>query len=523
MSNSKLGKDELRTPENITGMAAEPTVSSLHQPATYVTQNLPVELLEKIFYALVFGVIDSHPNSINVDARSIENDRVSISQVCSWWRAIVLGDPRLWGLIFSPHTRDGLNWVRECLRRSGNVDLVVCISSRPGTPWSDTSRIVRSFMGTVEDDIHRVQRLFVLVSKGDYQGSQTDGFVQSIVESSIRPRQLVTERFIQEFALELHNQQALLFMSKVEDLEIIDRDIPRQTLFDILLLPQNLRRLNLHLSSSSIRHCRTGQAILPQINLPKLESLELNQCALPALSFISPKLSHLKVTFHKSRAEDYWWYTNNYPIKTPSHHEAIDSPHFPLLHSLSVNAETSEYDFIEPPAILIRSHPDVSSLYIAGFHGVEPLLGRAFGQEELGSPKPSPPRDHGAMSLAEGFWHRNDNFDFSSIVPPPALQLLTIDLRSETSWADRLCLAPTFLGLMHHLLTISSSSSSHQSHLCIQLLVNHAMAPSQIRYRSTEAIAMFGGNPKKCAEQLEALMETFPGSWKIEGRWCDRR
>ena len=92
-----------------------------------------------------------------------------------------------------------------------------------------------------------------------------------------------------------------LFMSKVRDLEIDDRDFPRETLFDLLRLPRELRRLRIDFASVGIRHCRTGQAIYPQITLPDLEVLEITRAALPALSFIAPKLAHLKVMFNLGR------------------------------------------------------------------------------------------------------------------------------------------------------------------------------------------------------------------------------
>lgn len=197
-------------------------------------------------------------------------------------------------------------------------------------------------------------------------------------------------------------------------------------------------------------NCQTGQSIAPHIDILHLHTLELGHCALPALSFVSPGLLYLKVTFSHDRSLPKWWVTCFYPITTPSHHEVIHVPHFPKLRTLVVNASLHNEDFREPQAILIRAHPGVSSLWIVGYDGAEGLLCRAFGREALGVTY-SQFSDSDALLVPSV-----PSSDQLSI--PTALQLLTLDMRigrasagNPTTLLSLLALAGVFLEQSTHL------------------------------------------------------------------------
>ena len=66
--------------------SSEAAVSGIH--------TLPVELLIKIFYCVVYFV--------NIDVREGCMDIISISHVCRNWRSITLHAPRLWCNIWAP-------------------------------------------------------------------------------------------------------------------------------------------------------------------------------------------------------------------------------------------------------------------------------------------------------------------------------------------------------------------------------------------------------------------------------------
>lgn len=344
-------------------------------------QGLPIELLQKIFRSLVYRttlrelLIDSDP------ASGLECDRLTISQVCSWWRLAALADSKLWALIMCPMTRGAMNWIRVCLLRSRGAELLVRVAAPCNIMGSRWTHTLHSFLGALEEEGARFCGIIVLfrtTSDGHKLGVHVINMLRS---TEARPQMIVLRNCVVPFAAGVAKRGSI--MSDVEELEFADRNLHREALYETLRLSPNLNEIILDLNSYNLQYCFTGQAISPQIRLPSITSLELRHCALPALSFVSPGLLHLKVTFSEDRARSLWWDTAYYPIPALSHHEVIHTSHFPLLQTLSVNATLNNPDFLEPQTVLIRAHPDISTLWICGERGAKYLLQRAFGKLPL--------------------------------------------------------------------------------------------------------------------------------------------
>ncbi|KAI0924554.1 hypothetical protein AcW2_005413 [Taiwanofungus camphoratus] len=89
--------------------------------------HIPDDVLQEIFLLLAWD-IDSPP----ISKRALKNGFtwLSVSYVCSYWRRLALGSPRLWALI-NVYEESSLGMVREFLKRSRDLSLCVRFEDHP--------------------------------------------------------------------------------------------------------------------------------------------------------------------------------------------------------------------------------------------------------------------------------------------------------------------------------------------------------------------------------------------------------
>lgn len=87
---------------------------------------LPVEILSHIFELAVEELRDTWPSEAHDDIRLV------VTSVCTWWRAIAIASPTLWGTLVYQDDEDvtlwSNRWTLLCLSRSGDADLEISIS-----------------------------------------------------------------------------------------------------------------------------------------------------------------------------------------------------------------------------------------------------------------------------------------------------------------------------------------------------------------------------------------------------------
>jgi len=328
------------------------------------TLRLPVEILQFIFEQATLCLFDDHPFE---HRKSLDNSRITLSSVCSWWRKVVINHHRLWASI--SYEENGapksLEWIRLCLRRSGRHDLHLAIyfpvdyrdAFTISLPIQDRNpaigRLV-SFLDTVEDDMDRVRRFSVCACYPAY--------LHQLIIPNVRLPNL--RRLLLTSLREPRTAIDAMMLGGLDQLELRVPTMQRTALASLLARCPSLRHLSL-LTRAKPTECLLGGSALPALHVPHLQSLCLRGCVLPAYAFHAPELKRLLVS-----PDLEWW-------KTDHHHEEVAVRHFPQLRELVVEAWCHDVTYLEPSIRLIRAHPDISSLTLHG-HSACDLLRNAF-------------------------------------------------------------------------------------------------------------------------------------------------
>lgn len=338
--------------------------------------RLPVEVLQYISEQATLYLFDDHPFE---PSRSLDKSRLTLSSVCSWWRAIVVNHPVLWASILYANSGPPtpLEWIWLCLRRSAPHDLHLaihfCVDYHDlqlryiiyPSVWEDGPAISRliSFLDTIEDDMDRVCRLSICTFDPDNLHKLIIPKIRLANLTNLRGLLLTTGgnpcRAIGAMAL-----------SRLDQLELCVPTIHRTSLASLLARCHSLRHLSLQIFS---KKCSLGGSASPALHVPHLQSLNLRGCVMPAHAFHAPELKRLLISPSMT-----WWEADG-PIAeiTDHHEEVVDFGHFPQLHQLVVGTWYRDMEYLEPSIRLIQAHPDIGGLTLHG-QGAGDLLRSAF-------------------------------------------------------------------------------------------------------------------------------------------------
>ena len=466
---------------------------------------LPVEVLQYIFEQAILSLFGEDPFS---RPKSLDSSRFALSSVCSWWRDIVINHHILWASIsYSYVNNDGsppsLNWIRLCLRRSGRHSLHLAMDfTGPGLDRSLGDLSLRgrnstigqliSFLDTVEDDVDRVSRLSVRLTLSEY--------LSLIIPRTRIPklrRLLVVVKYGPVGPIDA------MMLGGLVQLDICAATIHRTALVSLLAQCPSLRHFSLH-TKRSPKICQLGQSSQPLIRAPRLQSIYLRGCVLPARAFDAPELTRLLASPHHSMGRsDFWWKTNYFRVEIADHHEEVVPNHFPQLRQLAVGTWWNEMDYLEPSIRLIRAHPDINELSLYGHDGACKLLRNAFRPPLQGHPPTSFGDGPGAGAGAAP----QDDTEWEAQVPT-ALRSLIIHSPymgiNDTTLADAI----------RHMLLASDV-------LCITFLIRIRKEPI------TSYDPVLDYNARDYPDFISLLME-FPGRFSMDtlpliGLWVECR
>lgn len=349
--------------------------SSVSAP-THISR-LPVEVLLHIFEQTSLYPFDEDPL---MHSKSLDSSRLALSHVCSWWRRIVINHRVLWASI--PYrSKNGLatplEWIWLCLRRSGRQDLHLAIDFTCPSVFSAHGSIhnldknycahLIAYLVLMKNDMGRVRRFSVSTPTEEH-------LLQLIIPNAPFPR---LGRLLLSIDGRMRTADAMI-LSSVCELDICASTMRRTLLASLLAQSPSLRHLSLRMHHGP-QICELGHSAQPALCAPRLQSLHLRGCVLPARAFHAPELKELLSSPHPRMGRSAnWWETDYLEVGTADHHEEVALGHFPQLRQLAIATWWHEIDYLEPSIRLIRAHPDINELRLYGHDGACELLKRAF-------------------------------------------------------------------------------------------------------------------------------------------------
>lgn len=381
--------------------------------------RLPAEVLSQIFEHATDDFRDTWPSEARDDIRLV------VSGVCSWWRAIAVSNPVLWGILIYQDTEDVTLWSRQwtllCLSRSGDADLDVSVSV------------------SVEDDVGEEDEE---ESIGKAQLARLATFMDDVKTSWNRVASLI-------FQLEDWNSADCIFPLPHEAPRLRHFEIdlaadggtgpPSFTPSTILLFPRTFDSLSIALGHSKVRTVKITTARLsgvdyrrltecfPKMTFLRIQNLVPDDIEPPSdVLFTTPLLENLILagwTLSCLNFDAPALQSINYELLCPSispipcwdffpRQFTSDDPPTSSPVELSLGDVSSTPEFVEPALRLLRSYSSLVQISLRGKEGVAKLLAAAWA--------PKSPATGSALIAAPGA------SPWIGLAAPPALRRLDI-------------------------------------------------------------------------------------------------
>ncbi|KAF8308409.1 hypothetical protein DL93DRAFT_2100674 [Clavulina sp. PMI_390] len=383
--------------------------------------RLPVEVLSYIFELATDELRDAWPSE------AIDDVRLVVTGVCSWWRAIALSNPNLWGLLVYQDNDEvtlwSHRWTLLCLSRSGDTDLDVSISTLVERASDETdddgesdysdglgdqqfARIL-SFMTTLRPMWHRVASVIIQIQSW----ASIDAILplpdagpklQHIDLDVLVPRPRADRETLRIFPPEVQPETIAQHYPNLESLKLAVTQLTPEELERIVLCLPSLRSLQLQDEDSTRAFDIPTGFLLP---LPLLHELVLVDCPFPSTVFAAPALQLLTYDLPSSTSRQcggFW------PDSLPPAEDLSPTP-----SRLTVGDVRSAADFFEPAVHLIRWYNRVETLTVRGREAIGRLLAAAFGASSTGA--------NGAALIVAP-----DAKPFTGLTAPPTLRTLEI-------------------------------------------------------------------------------------------------
>ena len=348
--------------------------------------RLPAEVLSQIFEHALDELRDTWPSE------TCDDVRLAITGVCSWWRAIAIADPALWGILVYQDNEEvtlwSNRWTLLCISRSGDSPLDVSISvlidnfdeddEESGNEDDGNEQFSRLliFMNTIKSVWRRVSSVIVQVHSWEALDA-----IFPFPEAGPNLRHIEVDNTDYRWGPSLArlrlfppNFEGDFIARNYPNIESLKISIHRMSLAEISRVIEclpNIRFLRLGHPSFGMRYTE----ILPptlRISTPYLEKLVLVQSYLSSTTFDTPNLQYLE-----------------YELPVDAEGECVDFFPFPLEHEpgkltsqllqLTLGDIRGSSDFFEPAVRLLRSYSDVSVLRLHGKEALGRLLCASFG------------------------------------------------------------------------------------------------------------------------------------------------
>lgn len=361
-----------------------PTEQKRDHNAELPVNRIPAEVLSQIFEYALDELRDTWPSEIYDDIRLV------ITGVCSWWRAIAVANPALWGIIVYQDNDEvtlwSNRWTLLCISRSGDSPLDVSLSTlidnidggdgnSEGEGHEQFSRLL-IFMNTIKSVWRRVSSIIIQVHSWEALDA-----IFPLPEAGPKLHHVEVDNTDYRWGPGLARLR--LFPPNVEgdfiarnypDVETLKLSIHRMSVSEISRVMEclpNIRFLQLRNPSFGLRYTEILPSTL-RFFTPRLEKLVLIQSYLSSTTFNAPNLQYLE-----------------YELPMDAEGECVDFFPFPLeqepgkltsqLIQLTLGDVRGSPDFFEPAVRLLRSYSDVSVLRLHGKEALGRLLCASFG------------------------------------------------------------------------------------------------------------------------------------------------
>lgn len=347
--------------------------------------RLPVEIIGHIFEVALTELRDTWPSEAYDDVRLV------VTGVCSWWRAIAVANPTLWGTLIYQDDGDvtlwSHRWTLLCLSRSGDADLDVSISTDvnlSNEEGDDQFSRLLTFMSTVKPNWPRLTSLII----------QSEGWtaweaIFPLPEAAPRLRHLDIDiegvrpmddmaRF-RIFPTTIPNAMLVRNHPMIHTLKLSLDQISVDELLNIVRSLSTIRVLKIQNGSSRHTFDEADDRDVLRIGTPKLQQLTLINTPFSPITFQAKALRHLTVELPTTAigtppdpAPDFF----------PAQLDDDDDEPFRVSKppaKLTLSDVRSSEDFFEPAVRLLRAYNGVSCLRLHGREALGKLLCAAFG------------------------------------------------------------------------------------------------------------------------------------------------
>lgn len=343
--------------------------------------RLPAEVLSQIFEYALEELRDTWPSEVYDDIRLV------VTSVCSWWRAIAIANPALWGILIYQDNDDITIWSHQwtvlCLSRSADVDLDVSVSvlveeddeDDDGGSGEQFSRIL-SFMNTIKSRWHRVGSIILDVQCWDavdaiFPLPEAGPKLRNIEIDILGPRLGPNPEAFRIFPSAVESETLAHAYSQVQTLKLATQQMSIAELTRLLECLPNIRFLRIDNGAGTALSWNFEETPATLfLSMPKLDQLVLAESHFSSANFNAP---NLRFIVYELPATPNGECGDFFPTQIVGSKRVLPPT------QLTLGDVRSSPDFFEPAVRLLRSYPRVSVLRLHGKEGLGKLLCAGFG------------------------------------------------------------------------------------------------------------------------------------------------